>query len=439
MITGLAVGSASMPLWSVIPFAGLLLSIAVLPLVAEHWWHSNRNKAIVAAVFGLPTGIYVATQDLAALKHTGLEYVAFIALLGSLYIVSGNIRLKGSLAGTPLGNTLVLAVGGVLANLVGTTGAAMLLIRPFLRANRRRRRRAHLVIFFIFIVANCGGCLTPLGDPPLFLGFLRGVPFQWTLGLWAPWLTVVGTLLILFNLLDQRMFHKEDVESPGVDLDEEVEHHQKLGLEGGFNFVFLLGIIGAVLASGFVVHKRFGETAALLFQAGAMAVMAALSFKLTPADVRKKNDFSWHPLQEVVILFAGIFAAMIPALSVLQANGKSLGVTLPWQYFWATGSLSSFLDNAPTYLAFVSLAQGADVIPAQLSQVGSNAVLKAISCGAVFMGAMTYIGNGPNFMVKAIAEHAGVKMPSFFGYMAWSAAVLLPVLLGVTLLYFRGA
>jgi len=436
MIASLA-ETTPMPLWTVIPFAGLLLSIAILPLVAEHWWHSNRNKAVVAAIFGLPTAAYVAVKDVHALQHTGLEYVAFIALLGSLYVISGNIRLKGSLAGTPLGNTAVLAVGAVLANFVGTTGAAMLLIRPFLRANRRRRRRAHLVVFFIFIVANCGGCLTPLGDPPLFLGFLRGVPFQWTLGLWAPWLTVVGALLAVFNLLDQRLFHKEDVEASNVDLDEAVEHHQKLGLEGGYNLLFLLGVIGAVLASGFVVHRRFGETPALLFQACVMAVMAILSFKLTPAEVRKKNDFSWHPIEEVVILFAGIFAAMIPALDVLKAHGDALAVRLPWQYFWATGSLSAFLDNAPTYLAFVSLGQGAGVVPAELSQVGSNAILKAIACGAVFMGAMTYIGNGPNFMVKAIAEHAGVKMPSFFGYMAWSAGILLPVLVAATLLFFR--
>jgi Na+/H+ antiporter NhaD/arsenite permease-like protein len=287
-------------------------------------------------------------------------------------------------------------------------------------------------VFFIFIVANCGGCLTPLGDPPLFLGFLKGVPFEWTLGLWKPWLAVVGALLVLFNLYDQWRFHKEDVANP-EDLDVAVERHEPVRLEGTFNFLLLAGVIGAVLLSGFWIYPRWGETAALLSQSAAMALLGATSYVATPRRLHAENEFSWHPFVEVVVLFASIFAAMIPALAVLKAHGGALGVSKPWQYFWATGSLSAFLDNAPTYLAFLSMAQ---YLPDEI--VGTSAAaLAAISCGAVFFGAMTYIGNGPNFMVKAIAEHAGVKMPSFFGYLAWSLIFLAPVFVGVTLLFFR--
>jgi Na+/H+ antiporter NhaD/arsenite permease-like protein len=425
-------GPAAFPPWTVGPFVGLLLSIAIVPLAAPHWWHENRNKAKLSLLFGLPALGLAWAYDPRALGHTALEYLAFVCLLGSLFTISGGIRVQGSLAGTPLSNTLILALGAGLANLVGTTGASMLLIRPFLRANSGRKSRVHLVIFFIFIVANCGGCLTPLGDPPLFLGFLKGVPFQWTLTLWKEWLLVVGALLVLFNLYDQYRFHKEDVASPD-DLDVVAERHEPVRLEGLFNFLFLFGVVAAVLASGFWIYPRWGETAALLSQSAAMAVLGATSYALTPRKLHEENEFSWHPLVEVVVLFASIFAAMIPALAVLRANGASLGVSKPWQYFWATGTLSSFLDNAPTYLAFLSMSQ---YLPDEI--VGtSTAALTAISCGAVFFGAMTYIGNGPNFMVKAIAEHAGVRMPSFFGYMAWSLAVLAPLFLAVTLVFFR--
>ncbi len=422
------------PLWTMIPFVGLLLSIAIVPLVASHWWHDNRNKAKLSALFGIPSILIAFGYDRHALGHTALEYMAFVCLLGSLFTISGGIRVAGSLAGTPLANTAILALGAVLANFVGTTGASMLLIRPFLRANVRRKARVHLVVFFIFIVANCGGCLTPLGDPPLFLGFLRGVPFQWTLNLWKEWLAVVGALLVLFNLYDQHRFHREDLASP-KDLDEEVEHHEPLRLKGIYNFLFLLAVIAVVLASGFWIYPRWGETSALLCQSVAMALLGAVSYAVTPRSLHRENQFSWHPFVEVLLLFAGIFAAMIPALAVLGTHGASLGVSRPWQYFWATGSLSSFLDNAPTYLAFLSMAQ---YLPDEI--VGTtSAALTAISCGAVFFGAMTYIGNGPNFMVKAIAEQAGVRMPSFFGYMAWSLVVLGPLFIAVTLVFFRSA
>ncbi len=423
---------AAFPLWTVAPFVGLLLSIAIVPLLRGHWWHSNANKAKLSLLFGLPAAGLALFYDPRALGHTALEYLAFVCLLGSLFTISGGIRVAGSLAGTPLANTGILALGAVLANLVGTTGASMLLIRPFLRANSRRKARTHLVIFFIFVVANCGGCLTPLGDPPLFLGFLKGVPFQWTLTLWPQWLAVVGALLVLFNLYDQHRFHKEDLASP-EDLDVVVEQHEPVRLQGSFNFLLLAGVIGAVLTSGFWIYPRWGETAALLSQSVAMGLLGATSYALTPRKLHEDNEFSWHPFIEVMVLFAAIFAAMIPALDVLKTNGATLGVSKPWQYFWATGSLSSFLDNAPTYLAFLSMSQ---YLPDEI--VGTSAAaLTAISCGAVFFGAMTYIGNGPNFMVKAIAEHAGVKMPSFFGYMAWSLVILAPLFLGVTLVFFR--
>lgn len=419
------------PLWTVVPFVLLLLSIAFVPLLLPHWWHKNRNKAILAVALGIPSLVIALIYEPHAVGHTALEYLAFVCLLGSLYTISGGVRVAGSLAGTPLANTAVLGLGAILANLVGTTGAAMLLIRPYLRANRRRKGKVHLVVFFIFIVANCGGCLTPLGDPPLFLGFLKGVPFQWTLGLWKPWLAIVGALLVLFNLYDQNRFHREDLESK-EDLDEVVERHESIRLEGTYNLFLLLGVIGIVLASGFWIHPRFGETAALVCQSLVMAALGGLSLKITPRKLREENEFSWHPFVEVMVLFAGIFAAMIPALAVLRTRGASLGVSAPWQYFWATGSLSSFLDNAPTYLAFLSLAQ---YLPDEV--VGTtHATLAAIACGSVFFGAMTYIGNGPNFMVKAIAEHSGVRMPSFFGYMAWSLVILGPLLVGVTLLFF---
>lgn len=428
-------GEASViPLWTVIPFGGLLLCIAILPLIFPHWWHENRNKAKIAVLFGVPSVGIALWFEPHALGHTAMEYLAFICLLGSLYSISGGVRVSGSLAGTPLANTGILGLGAILANFVGTTGAAMLLIRPYLHANRRRKSRVHLVIFFIFIVANCGGCLTPLGDPPLFLGFLKGVPFQWTLGLWQPWLVVVGTLLVLFNLLDQYRFHREDLEST-EDLDEVVERHSAIRLSGTYNLLLLLGVIGIVLASGFWIHPRFGETAALVSQSLVMALLAGLSLWLTPKKLRVENEFSWHPFIEVMVLFAGIFAAMIAALAVLRTRGASLGVTEPWQYFWATGSLSALLDNAPTYLAFLSMAQ---YLPDEVAGT-THATLSAIACGSVFFGAFTYIGNGPNFMVKAIAEHGGVRMPSFFGYMAWSLLILAPLMVVITVMFFRSA
>jgi Na+/H+ antiporter NhaD/arsenite permease-like protein len=425
--------AGSFPLWSVAPFAGLLLAIATLPLAAPGWWHVNRHKTLVAAAFGLPVAIAVAMRDLAMVEHAALEYAAFVALIGSLFVISGGIHVSGSLAGTPLSNTALLALGALLANCIGTTGAAMILIRPFLRANRFRTSPAHQIVFFIFIVANAGGCLTPLGDPPLFLGFLRGVPFTWTLRLWAPWLATVGGLLLLFNLIDRHRFIRENRGTPR-ELMEDVPPQQAVGLAGAWNILLLAGVVGAVLAGGVWVYPRYGETAALVFQAVAMVGMAALSLGITPSGVRAANRFTWHPLVEVAVLFAGIFAAMIPALAILREQGPSLGLSKPWQFFWATGALSAFLDNAPTYLSFFTMAQ---YLPDEVAGT-THAALAAISCGAVFLGAATYIGNGPNFMVKAIAEEDGVRMPSFGGYLLWSCAALLPLLLIITFCFFVG-
>jgi Na+/H+ antiporter NhaD/arsenite permease-like protein len=430
------------PLLAVLPFAAYLLGIAVLPLVATHWWEHNRNKLIVAVAVSIPVVIYLLTHEGGGhhLFDSAKEYGAFITLLASLFIISGGIYIKGSLSGTPIVNTVFLGIGALMASFVGTTGASMLLIRPLLRANAKRKRVVHLVVFFIFIVSNGAGMLTPLGDPPLFLGFLRGVPFAWTLKLWAPWLLVNGALLALFNILDQMILNKEEKVTPGAQL-EEVQKHEPLGIQGGLNFLWLLGVVGVIYVMGAHGAKLTSNVdGQLALQIVGMGAMAGLSMALTPKQVRAANKFGWGPIIEVAVIFIGIFITMVPALEYLKFAGKSGDIRLAhaWQYFWASGVLSSFLDNAPTYLVFVTLGQGAGAIPADLRTVADNLFLAAVSCGSVFMGANTYIGNGPNFMVKAIAEENGVKMPSFFGYMAWSCAILIPLFIVVTFLFFRG-
>jgi Na+/H+ antiporter NhaD/arsenite permease-like protein len=436
---------SGLPMWSVIPFAVLLLAIAILPLTFGHWWEHNKNKLIVALALGLPIGILMCME--AGERHLAWtlhdhpvlsamhEYVAFILLLFALFAISGGIYVRGTLAGTPTVNTGILAIGAVIASFVGTTGASMLLIRPLLRANAVRKKKVHVVVFFIFVVSNCGGLLTPLGDPPLFLGFLRGVPFGWTFALWKEWALVNGVLLVLFHFLDSWFFHREDVQEKGTDLDEAVEKaREPFGIEGGSNFVLLAGVVATIYCSGHF-HWATG------IQEAVMLALAIASIALTPKAIRARNQFSYGPILEVAALFIGIFLAMIPALKILQARGADLGVESARAYFWATGVLSSFLDNAPTYLTFASVAAGmkhlsADDLSSFLGPNGAEPLLAAISCGAVMMGANTYIGNGPNFMVKAIAEQSGVKMPSFFGYMGWSVAVLIPLFVVVTFLFF---
>ena len=412
------VPGAEFPWWSVLPFIGLLLAIAILPLAAPHWWEDHKHKAWVGLACSVPIVLMILQNDPAELGRTAHDYLAFIALLGSLFVVAGGIVLDGDLRGTPAVNTAFLAVGAVLANLIGTTGASMVLIRPFLRTNSERRQIAHLPIFFIFMVSNIGGCLTPLGDPPLFLGFLKGVPFTWTLSLWPEWLFTVGVLLAVFFVMDTYWWSRERP----ADLKRDRARVAPLRLRGRRNLLCLAGILWAVF-----LPEPWRELV--------MVAMGWLGYRWTPKDYRKKNAFTFLPILEVAILFAGIFVTMVPALVLLRLHAHALGITQPWQFFWLTGALSSFLDNAPTYLTFVSLGQGLGLggpflgVPERL--------LQAISLGAVFMGANTYIGNGPNFMVKAIAEEMKVRMPSFFGYMAYSVAILLPLFAVVTLVFFR--
>jgi Na+/H+ antiporter NhaD/arsenite permease-like protein len=432
--TGGRIGEA-LALWSVAPFALMLLGIAVLPLVAGHLWEHNRNKAILSAVLGLPVAAWMWSLDASAVGQVAHEYVAFILLLGSLFVIAGGIVIRGTLSGTPGLNTALLALGAVLASLVGTTGASMLLIRPLLRANSVRKAKAHVVVFFIFVVSNSGGLLTPLGDPPLFLGFLRGVPFLWTLRLFPQWLFVNVLLLVVFYVFDSTVFRREDLATPG-DLDEvAVGHRVPLHVAGLPNFLYLGGVIAVLVASG-SAHLPAGV------QEAGMLGMAALSWYTTPRPLRRENGFTWAPIVEVAVLFAGIFATMMPALAILNARGGELGLTQPWQLFWASGLLSSFLDNAPTYLTFASTASAlvgtsaADLSGLIATENGAR-MLAAVSLGSVLMGANTYIGNGPNFMVKAIAEQDGVRMPGFFGYMAYSGAILLPIFVALTFVFLR--
>jgi Na+/H+ antiporter NhaD/arsenite permease-like protein len=436
-----------LPVWTVLPFVGLLLSIAVLPLALPHFWESNRSKGIVAALFAAPVAVYLlaahGASGLHELEEKAKEYISFILLLASLFVVTGGIYVRGSLAGTPLVNTGVLGLGALLASWIGTTGASVLLIRPLLRANAPRERKAHIVVFFIFTVSNCGGLLTPLGDPPLFLGFLKGVPFAWTLELWPEWLFVNGVLLGVFNVWDQRVLAAEERARPGSQL-EAVMEHEPLGVEGRRNFAFLAAIVAVIFAAGQGIGNA-GEPWPFGVQEGLMALVTLLAFATTPARIRAANSFGFAPIVEVAVLFAGIFVTMAPALLLLNANAGHFGLEQPWQFFWAAGLLSSFLDNAPTYLTFAATACGLEGIALEgrylvaYLALGPRAAetLAAISVGAVFMGANTYIGNGPNFMVKAIAEENGVRMPSFFGYMAYSGAVLIPLFGIATFLFFR--
>jgi len=441
--------AALLPGWMVAPFACLLLCIAVLPLVAPRFWESNLRKLLVALGCSLPVlvlvGWHAATratgpEALGQLGHAVKEYLSFIALLGSLYVISGGIFLKGDLKATPAVNTAFLAIGAVLANLVGTTGASMVLIRPILRTNSERRNVRHVPVFFIFLVSNIGGSLTPIGDPPLFLGYLRGVPFAWPLQhAWPAWLVGVGLVLAAFFAFDTWSYRMETPAARAVDR----IRVEPLGLEGWGNLLLLGGVVASVLLLSPV--EGVDDLRAWHLREVAMVALAAVSLLATPRAIRTRNAFSFGPILEVAALFAGIFVTMVPATLLLEVHGARLGIHEPWQFFWAAGGLSSFLDNAPTYVTFASMACGSlgPTICETATQLGGMAaspeggkVLLAISVGAVFMGANTYIGNGPNFMVRAIAEESGVRMPSFFGYMLWSLAFLFPVYLLVTFLFF---
>jgi Na+/H+ antiporter NhaD/arsenite permease-like protein len=402
----------------VVPFATLLLGIAVLPLLAPHFWESNLRKLGVAVLLGLPVVALYLRHDPAALVHTGAEYLSFMVLLGSLYVISGGVHMDGDLRATPAVNTAFLGLGALFASFVGTTGASMLLIRPLLHTNSERRHVTHTVVFFIFLVSNIGGCLTPLGDPPLFLGYLQGVPFIWTFRLAPAWFATIVVLLAVYLVWDTRAYARESLRDRRLDQADVVP----LRVDGKENLVLLGGIVAAA---------AFLEAP---LRESAMIALAGVSLLRTPQALRRANHFSYHPILEVAVVFVGIFATMIPALDLLRARGGELGVHEPWQFFWATGGLSAFLDNAPTYLTFLALGQGQG-LAAEVVGV-PHRILTAISLGAVFMGANTYIGNGPNFMVRSIAEARGVRMPSFGGYMLYSGSVLLPVFLVVTWVFF---
>jgi Na+/H+ antiporter NhaD/arsenite permease-like protein len=396
----------------------MLLGIALVPLAAPEWWHQNRNKAVVSVGLGLPIlALYLARQP-NALLHTLVDYVSFVVLLGGLYVITGGVLVRGDLVATPLVNAGFLATGAVLASFIGTTGASMLLIRPLLHTNSERRNVGHTVLFFIFIVSNIGGMLTPLGDPPLFLGYLQGVPFTWTFRLLPLWAFMLGALLILYIAWDTRQYAREPLSAIRRDR----AAIQALRVRGLLNVIPLLGIVLAVA----LLRAPQREIA--------IVTLAVLSLWMTPSTIRHANGFSAAPMIEVAVLFAGIFLTMIPALEILRARGAELGVTTPAQFFWAAGLVSSFLDNAPTYLTFFALAQGLGLADEVAGM--PHAVLAALSAGAVAMGANSYIGNAPNFMVKAIAEDAGVRMPGFFGYIAYSAVVLVPLFVVVTVIFF---
>jgi Na+/H+ antiporter NhaD/arsenite permease-like protein len=407
------------PVYAVLPFVAMLLAIAVCPLWIPHWWESNRSKLIVSAALGFPVLVFYGVWHPVALVRTAEDYLSFIVLLSGLFVISGGILVRGDLIATPTTNATFLGLGAVLASFIGTTGASMLLIRPLLQTNAERTRVKHTVIFFIFIVSNVGGMLTPLGDPPLFLGYLEGVPFAWTFRLWPHWATMVCVLLAVFFVLDSVQYSRESLAAIRRDR----ARLEPLRIRGGLNLAWLCGI---VLAVAFLRAP---------WREGLIVGLAAVSMTTTPKRIRHDNGFSAGPMIEVAVLFAGIFLTMIPALDLLRMRGAELGVRAPWQFFWASGILSSFLDNAPTYLTFLALGQGLR-LPADVVGVPTS-ILAAISVGSVAMGANSYIGNAPNFMVKAIAEEAGVKMPSFFGYMLYSGAILVPLFVGVTLVFFR--
>lgn len=440
-------------LWG-IPFAALLLSIALGPIFAPKFWHHHFGKitAVWGMVFLVPFAIVFGPWLALGVSVHALiaEYIPFVILLSALYVISGGIHIRGSLRGTPILNTSILAIGAALASFMGTTGASMLLIRPLIRANIDRKYQTHIVVFFIFIVSNIGGSLTPLGDPPLFLGFLKGVEFSWTFyHLWQQMLFLVIILLAIFFLVDTYLYQRE--EKHGLPKKTIQAAHIPLAFEGKWNFVLLAAAIGFVLMSGLwrthagwdIMGTHLGAPAAV--RDLGLLLLLLLSLKITPKDIYASNQFSWEPIKEVAKLFAGIFLTIIPVIAMLQAGAHGpfapliAAVTLPdgepepAMYFWVTGILSSFLDNAPTYLVFFNTAGG----DAQALMTGLAPTLTAISAGAVFMGANSYIGNAPNLMVKAIAEDRGVKMPSFFGYLLWSFGILMPLFLALSWIFYR--
>jgi len=437
-------------IWWIVPFIGILLSIALFPLINTQFWHKHFGKIsffwatslLVPMIISDQIGVQLTLYEF--LHIMLIEYVPFIILLLALFTISGGIRLTGHLVGSPIVNVMILVFGTAVASWMGTTGAAMLLIRPIIRANAWRKQKVHVIVFFIFLVANIGGSLSPLGDPPLFLGFLHGIDFFWvTSAMFLPMLFMVFSLLIIFYFLDTFYYNREK-EIP------KQKGNISLGLEGGFNLFLIIGVIISVMISGFwkpgihitIYHVQL-EVQNLLRDI-LLIGLTALSWKMTPLSVRKANEFTWFPIQEVAKLFAGIFITILPAIAILKAgtSGALSGVInsvsgpngpINIMYFWACGILSSFLDNAPTYVVFFNTAGGdPQVLMGEL-----YTTLLAISAGAVFMGANTYIGNAPNFMVKSISEQSGIEMPSFFGFMTkYSIPILIPLFVVVSFIFF---
>lgn len=439
-----------------IPFAGLLLSIAVMPLVKPAWWEKNQGLAVImwSLLFIIPSAVI---NGPGATTETVLEcivndYLTFIVLLFGLFCVSGNITLEGNLAGSPGVNAMFLAFGTLLSSFIGTTGASMLLVRPLIKMNSWRKNKAQIMIFFIFMISNMGGCLTPIGDPPLLMGFMRGVSFFWSLHLFPILIFNMVLLLIIFYFMDKRSYRKDianglhpDISKPGIELK----------IEGLHNIIYLIMIVAAVILSGMLpglpafldasgnvrgitIFESVRLTLPAMIEIALILLAAFLSFKTTNEKIRTQNHFTWGAIKEVAVLFIGIFITMQPALALLKTMGPNLGITKPYEMFWATGLLSSFLDNTPTYLVFLTTAGTLGFTSGIVTTVGtiSIKILTAISCGAVFMGANTYIGNAPNFMVKSISDENGIRMPSFFGYMVWSLGILVPVFIIDTLVFF---
>ena len=427
------------PVFSLIPFVIMLLCIAVGPLVAEHWWENNRNKLIVSLILGIPTAIWLCLNGLSddLIHQMGFDYVPFIILLTALFTVTGGIHIGGNLAAKPIVNTAFLGIGYLLASIMGTTGAAMLLIRPLIETNQERKHKVHTILFFIAAVANCGGLLTPLGDPPLFLLYLKGAEFTWFMGMLPEWAFAGALLLLVYFIVDTVMYKKEDA----ADIAKDNTEKASIKITGNINFLYLIGVVCAVAFINPGTIPAMGDHHAPIYvrllREIVLVILILASWFTTKQQIRKENNYSWGPIIEVAVLFVGIFATMTPALRFLEANAGNLGITEPWQFVYATGALSSFLDNAPTALAFHSVAGGLPVAEGVSIVAGiDELLLKAISIGAVFFGAMTYIGNGPNFMVKAIAEQNKIKMPSFFGYMfKFSLIVLLPIYIITQLIF----
>lgn len=453
---GVHATGAGVPLWLCIPFAGILLSIAVFPLVRAEWW--EEHQPIVVAFwsllflipFAVMYGPHMAIESV--LECIVNDYLTFIVLLFGLFCVAGNITLEGDLAGSPRINVALLLFGTLLSSWVGTTGASMLMVRPVIKMNAWRKRKRHIMVFFIFLISNIGGCLTPIGDPPLLMGFARGVPFFWSLRLLPMMLFNAAILLFAFYHLDMRAYRKDIAEGRKPDIS---KPGTEIRINGLHNLIFLVMIVAAVILSGTLPNMPvfqnaegevlgihiFGEVVLsipALIEIVIILVAAFLSFKTTNVSVRKANHFTWGAIKEVAVLFIGIFITMQPALMILKQYGPSLGVDTPFEFFWATGALSSFLDNTPTYLVFLTTAGTLGLSEGVATTLGTvpAQMLTAISCGAVFMGANTYIGNAPNFMVKAISDENGVHMPSFFGYIGWSLMFLIPVFLLDSLIFF---